>query len=62
MATRDEPMKDVIGGLLFSVAHFLGILGVSSLHLSKVRHESPSYWIFKSKGVLEHQDADLEVS
>ena len=62
MATRDEPLKDVVGGLLISVAHFFGILRVSSLHLSTVRHESPPHWIFKSKGVLESQDADLEVS
>ena len=62
MATRDEPLKDVVGGLLISVAHFIGILRVSSLHLSTVRHESPPHWIFKSKGVLESQDADLEVS
>ena len=62
MATRDEPLKDVVGGLLFSVAHFFGILGVSSLHLLTVRHESPSEWIFTSKDVLESQDADLEMS
>ena len=43
-------------GLLF------GYLRVSSLHLSAVRHESPPHWIFKSKGVLESQDADHEVS
>ena len=28
VATRDEPLKDVVGGLLISVAHFLGILRV----------------------------------
>ena len=43
------------------VAQFIGILRVSGLHLSKVRHESPSHWIFKSKGVLESQDTDLEM-
>ena len=32
------------------------------LHLSTVRHESPPHWIFKSKDVLESQDADLEMS
>ena len=62
MATRDEPLNDVVGGLLISVAHFLGILRVSSLHLSTVRHESPPHWSFKSKDVLESQDADLEMS
>ena len=41
---------------------FFGYLRVSSLHLSTVRHESPSCWIFKSKNVLESQDADLEMS
>ena len=55
-------MKDAVGGLLISVAHFVGILRVSSLHLSKVFHKSPPNWIFKSKGVLESQDADLEMS
>ena len=32
------------------------------LHLSTVRHESSSEWIFKSKDVLESQDADFEMS
>ena len=41
---------------------FFGILRVSSLHLSTVRHESPPHWIFKCKDVLESQDAELEVS
>ena len=62
MATRDEPLKDVVGGILISGGPFFGYLRVSSLHLSAVRHESPPHWIFKSKGVLESQDADLEVS
>ena len=49
--------------LLISVAHFFGgILRVSSLRLSTVRHESPPHWIFKCKGVLESQDTDLELS
>ena len=61
METRDEPLKDVVGGILISGAPFFGYLRVSSLHLSTVSHESPSHWIFKSKGVLESQDADLEV-
>ena len=65
MATRDEPLKDVVGGLLISGGTFFGYslyLRVSSLHISTVRHESPPHWILKSKGVLERQDADLEVS
>ena len=62
VATRDEPLKDVVGGLLISGGPFFGYLRVSSLHLSTVRHESPSCWIFKSKDVLESQDADLEMS
>ena len=62
MATRDEPLKDVVGGILISGGPFFGYLRVSSLHLSTVRHESPPHWIFKSKDVLESQDADLEVS
>ena len=62
MATRDEPLKDLVGGLLISGGPFVGYLRVSSLHLSTVRHDSPSCWIFKSKGVLESQDADLEMS
>ena len=62
MATRDEPLKDVVGGILISGGPFFGYLRVSSLHLSTVRHESPSCWIFKSKDVLESQDADLEMS
>ena len=28
---------------------------------STVRHEPPSGWIFKSKGVLESQDADIKM-
>ena len=62
MATRDEPLKDVVGGILISGGPFFGYLRVSSLHLSAVRHESPSCWIFKRKGVLESQDADIEMS
>ena len=62
MATRDEPLKDVVGGILISGGPFFGYLRVSSLHLSAVRHESPFCWIFKNKDVLESQDADLEMS
>ena len=62
MATRDEPLKDVVGGILISGGPFFGYLRASSLHLSAVRHESPSCLIFKNKGVLESQDADFEVS
>ena len=62
MATRDEPLKDVVGGLLISVAHLLVFYLFPVYILSTVRHESPPHWIFKSKDVLESQDADLEVS
>ena len=61
MATRDEPLKDVIGGILIAGGPFFGYLRVSSLHLSTVRHESPLHWIFKNKDVLESQDANLEM-
>ena len=66
VVTREEPLKDVVGGLLISFSSrwpiFGGIFRVFSLCLSTVRHESPHHWIFKSKGVLESQDAELEVS
>ena len=66
MATRDEPLKDVDWKLVNTQkmghrrweGHRLHLLR----HLSTARHESPPHWIFKSKGVLESQDADLEVS
>ena len=57
VATRDEPLKDVVGGLLISVAHFWGILRVpvyifqrfvTSRHLigfSKVR----TFWKAKTQ-------------
>jgi hypothetical protein len=53
MATRDEPLNDVVGGLFISVPTFL--------HFSTVCHESPSEQIFKSKDVLESQDSGLEM-
>ena len=62
MATRDEPLKDVVGGLLISLWPIFGIFTSSQSTLSTVRHESLSCWIFKNKDVLESQDADLEVS
>ena len=62
MATRDEPLKDVVGGLLISLWPIFWVLTSSQSTLSTVRHESPSQWIFKNKGVLESQDAELEMS
>ena len=58
MVTRDEPLKDVVGGLLGGP--FLVSFTSSQSTLSMVRHESPPQWIFKNPGVLESQDADLE--
>ena len=65
MATRDEPLKDVVRLLLTSVwpISFIWVPPASSQSaLSTVRHGSPSEWIFKSKHVLESQDSDLEMS
>ena len=65
MATRDEPLKDVVRALLTSVwpISFIWVPATSSQSaLLTVRHELSSEWIFKSKHVLESQDTDLEMS
>ena len=65
MATRDEPLKDVVRALLTSVwpISFIWVPATSSQSaLLTVRHELSSEWIFKSKDVLESQDTDLEMS
>ena len=62
MATRDEPLKDVDWKLVNTQKMGHRRWEGHRLHLSQVRHESPSHWIFKSKDVLKSHDADLEMS
>ena len=62
METRDDPIDDLVGGLVVSLWPIICIFYEFPSTLSAVRHESPSEWIFKIKGVLESQDAELEMS
>ena len=49
METRDDPIDDLVGGLVVSLWPIICIFYEFPSTLSAVRHESPSQWIFKRK-------------